>query len=55
VVAALRGVLWVAEVLFHLDLETRFEDLLGELRQQASGADEVLAVGAGLVDELLSE
>ena len=40
--------LLVAEVFFHLDLETGLEDLLGELAQQPAGANQVDAFVAGL-------
>ena len=54
-VAALGGVLRIAEMFFHLDLQPGLEDLLGEVAPQPARADKVLAVGASLVDELLRE
>ncbi len=54
-IAAGRVVLRIADVFFHLDLQTGLEDLLGQIAQQSTRSDEVLAVGACLFDELLGE
>jgi len=54
-VAVLSGVFWIAEVFFHLDLETGQEVLLRQVRQQPSRADEIRAVKSRLIDDLRSE
>jgi len=46
---------FVADVIFHLDLESRFKDLLGQIGQQTARADEVDPLRACLVDELLCD
>ena len=45
----------VAEMLIHLDLQAGLEDLLGEITQQTSRADQIDPVGAGSRDELLRD
>ena len=52
-VAAGRVVLGVAEMLIHLDLQAGLEDLLGEITQQPSRADQIDALRASPRDELL--
>ena len=54
-VAAGRVVLGVAEMLIHLDLQPGLEDLLGEITQQPSRADQIDAFGACSCDELLRD
>ena len=54
-VTALRRVLRIAEVLFHLDLEPGLEDLLGELTQQPTRPDQVDTLVAGLGHEPLRD
>ncbi len=54
-VAALDGVLRIAEMFFYLDLQPGLEDLLGEFRTQTIRADQAFAIGTSLIDELLRE
>ena len=54
-ITSLHRVLRTAEVRFHLDLETRFEDLLGELTQQAARPDQVDTLVAGVGHEPLRD
>jgi hypothetical protein len=53
-VAALGGMLRAAEMFFHLDLQTRLEDLLGQLRQQPARADKTFAVRKRPIRPLLA-
>ena len=45
----------VAQMFIHLDLQPGLEDLLGEITQQPSRADQIDPVGAGSCDELLRD
>ena len=51
--AALRGVLRIAEMLFHLDLQPGLKDLLGQNCKQPIRTNEVPTVISRLIDELL--
>ena len=55
VVAALDGVLRIADVFLHLDFETRLEHLLREIRKQPARPDQAPPVSLGLLHELLRE
>jgi hypothetical protein len=54
-VAAGRIVLAIAEVRGPLDLQARLQDELGDLRQHAVGADQLLALGPGLLHRLFRQ
>ena len=41
-------------MLFHVNLQAGLEDVFGQVVQQASWADQVEALSAGLVDESLT-
>lgn len=45
----------IAEMLIHLDLQAGLEDLLGEITQQASRADQIDAFRTGPGDDLLRD
>ena len=54
-VAAIRSVLLIAEVLVHLDFQAGLEDLLGQPGQQTARPDQIDPVGTRLLDELLGQ
>jgi hypothetical protein len=54
-VAAVGCVLFVADVILHLDFRTGLENLLGQIGQQAARAHQVNPISACLVDELLCD
>jgi hypothetical protein len=54
-VAALRIVFVVAEMLFHLDLETGFQHLFGQFAEQPFRADQIDTISPGLLNELLRD
>jgi hypothetical protein len=51
VVAALGGVLRVAEMLIHLELQPGLGDLLRQAGQQLARTDEINPVGTRLLDD----
>ena len=52
-VAALNGLLLIADMVLHLALQTGLEDLLHEIGGQTTRADQVAPIGPRLINELL--